>query len=161
MDDDTFDDINEHSFVDDHNSNSEHDDNLNNVLAGWDDLPQGPSHGFGQPLNPHQHGSSSGQGQNNQDQPVIPSQDHDFQSQVHVVVRPRVGPERSHIPEPRPQNVETEVFYLFIFFFGLFFKIVNQQECYFFLDLDYGTEMGGASVSIVFGILGIDLFDLL
>ncbi|KAG0330405.1 RING finger and WD repeat domain-containing protein 3 [Dissophora globulifera] len=48
-----------------------------------------------------------------QPQPTAPehqalSQDHDFQSQVPLVMRPRVGPAQENIPEPRPQNVDTE-----------------------------------------------------
>ncbi|KAG0354639.1 RING finger and WD repeat domain-containing protein 3 [Gamsiella multidivaricata] len=39
---------------------------------------------------------------------LTPSQDHDFQSQAPVVVRPMLGPGLANIPEPRPQNVETE-----------------------------------------------------
>ncbi|KAG9067608.1 RING finger and WD repeat domain-containing protein 3 [Linnemannia hyalina] len=106
MDDDTFDDINEHSFVDDGSDNDNEDNNndgnnLNQVLQAWDDLPQGPAHAVNQ-----QH--AAGGQQAHLREASIPSQDHDFQSQVHVVTRPMVGPERSHIPEPRPQNVETE-----------------------------------------------------
>lgn len=110
MDDDTFDDINEHSFVDDasdndneDNNNGNNGNNLNLVLQAWNDLPQGPAHAVNQ-----QHGAG-GQQAHLHHEAMIPSQDHDFQSQVHVVTRPMVGPERSHIPEPRPQNVETEV----------------------------------------------------
>lgn len=123
-----FDDINEQSFVDDSNSDNENHDNLHGVLADWNDLPQ--------PVNPHQHGSVGGQGHHNQDQPIIPSQDHDFQSQVHVVMRPRVGPERSHIPEPRPQNVETEV--LFLSFFYVTMPVISDRIVTF--ELDYGAD---------------------
>ena len=110
MDNDTFDDINEHSFVDDgsdndneDNNNDNNDNNLDQVFQAWDDLPQGLAHAVNQ-----QH-TAGGQQAHLRHEVIIPSQDHDFQSQVHVVTRPMVGPERSHIPEPRPQNVETEV----------------------------------------------------
>ncbi|KAF8978973.1 radical S-adenosyl methionine domain-containing protein 1 [Entomortierella lignicola] len=36
------------------------------------------------------------------------SQDLDFQSQDQVLIRPRLGPAQANIPEPCPQNVETE-----------------------------------------------------
>ncbi|KAF9143925.1 RING finger and WD repeat domain-containing protein 3 [Mortierella sp. GBA39] len=105
MDDDTFDDINEQSFVDDGSDNDNEDNNnndgnnLNQVLQAWDDFPQGPV---------NQQHAAGGQQPHLHHEAMIPSQDHDFQSQVHAVTRPMVGPERSHIPEPRPQNVETE-----------------------------------------------------
>ncbi|KAF9290072.1 RING finger and WD repeat domain-containing protein 3 [Linnemannia elongata] len=109
MDDDTFDDINEHSFDDDgsdngneDNNNDNNGNNLNRVLQAQDDLPPGPGHAVIQ-----QH-ATGGQQAHLHQEAMISSQDHDFQSQVHVVTRPMVGPERSHIPEPRPQNVETE-----------------------------------------------------
>lgn len=40
-------------------------------------------------------------------QPNMPSQDADFQSQVDVVVHPKLQG-RNSVPEPRPKNVETE-----------------------------------------------------
>lgn len=110
--DDTFDDINEHSLDDDGSDNGNEDNNndnnvnnLNQVLQARDDLPPGPGHAVIQ-----QH-ATGGQQAHLHQEAMISSQDHDFQSQVHVVTRPMVGPERSHIPEPRPQNVETEVPY--------------------------------------------------
>jgi hypothetical protein len=94
MDDDTFDDIDEQSFIDD---NDDDDENNN-----WGNMAQGQdTGGTAGPANPQLGGDEP--------EALMPSQDHDFQSQVNVVMRPRVGPERSYVPEPRPQNVETEV----------------------------------------------------
>ncbi|KAF9122962.1 RING finger and WD repeat domain-containing protein 3 [Mortierella sp. 14UC] len=98
MDDDTFDDINEQSFIDD---DDDDDDEENN---NWGDMAQGQDvGGTGGPTNQQAGGGGL--------EAMIPSQDHDFQSQVHVVMRPKFGPGRSYVPEPRPQNVETELHY--------------------------------------------------
>ncbi|KAG0207459.1 RING finger and WD repeat domain-containing protein 3 [Mortierella sp. NVP41] len=102
MEDDTFDDINDQSFVDDNGDNSDNDNDLlgdASALDDWDDPPPGMNAATGNPQQP-------GGGEHHHQ--AILSQDHDFQSQVQVMTRSRVGPERSHIPEPRPQNVETE-----------------------------------------------------
>jgi len=45
--------------------------------------------------------------EDDEEQPVLPSQDADFQSQVDVVVLPKLQG-RNSVPEPRPKNVETE-----------------------------------------------------
>ncbi|KAF9100978.1 hypothetical protein BGX29_006107 [Mortierella sp. GBA35] len=103
MEDDTFDDINDQSFVDDNGDNSDNDNDLlgdAGALDDWDDPPPGMNAATGNPQQP-------GGGEHHHQ--AILSQDHDFQSQVQVMTRSRVGPERSHIPEPRPQNVETEL----------------------------------------------------
>ncbi|KAF9929059.1 RING finger and WD repeat domain-containing protein 3 [Linnemannia zychae] len=88
MDDDTFDDINEHSFVADSNDS---DNDSNHAHQDPDDMLEN-NHMIPQAPDGHQ----------------SLSQDHDFQSQNQVVLRSRVGPERSLVPDPQPQNVETE-----------------------------------------------------
>ncbi|KAG0372458.1 hypothetical protein BGX24_000213 [Mortierella sp. AD032] len=105
MDDDTFDDINEESFIDD--NDEVYNDNGHVHQNAWEDMlaQPGPAGGGGAvPAN--QQARNGGGGHD----PMVPSQDHDFQSQVHVQMRTRVGPERTLVPEPRPQNVETELY---------------------------------------------------
>ena len=58
----------------------------------------------------HRHQGSSGNVRDSgATQEETLSQDFDFQSQAQVVVRPRVGAAQENVPEPRPQNTETEV----------------------------------------------------
>ncbi|KAG0304391.1 RING finger and WD repeat domain-containing protein 3 [Dissophora globulifera] len=82
---DEFENVDEPSFVED----SEEDNAENDVIEDHapEQLPQP------QPTEPEHQALS---------------QDHDFQSQVPLVMRPRVGPAQENIPEPRPQNVDTE-----------------------------------------------------
>ncbi|KAI8605498.1 hypothetical protein EDD21DRAFT_363410 [Dissophora ornata] len=79
---DDFEDINEQSFV----AESDEENNENN----------------------RHRGSSRNVRDSGVAQEETLSQDFDFQSEAQVVVRPRVGAAQGNVPEPRPQNTETE-----------------------------------------------------
>ncbi|KAG0013840.1 RING finger and WD repeat domain-containing protein 3 [Entomortierella chlamydospora] len=95
---DDFSDVNESSFVvssDEEDFDEEEDDH---------ELTQGS-----QSSNVRM-GLNSNQTNNHpQVDPLTLSQDHDFQSQNQMVMRPRIGAAQANVPEPCPRNVETEV----------------------------------------------------
>ncbi|KAF9169308.1 RING finger and WD repeat domain-containing protein 3 [Mortierella sp. AD010] len=95
---DDFDDVNESSFVvssDDEDFDEEEDDNEHTQGSQSSNVRMG--------LNSNQTNSHP------QVDLLTLSQDHDFQSQNQVVMRPIIGVAQANVPEPCPRNVETEV----------------------------------------------------